>query len=345
MTNNIKVMVVNDSRYMNEFLSDVISSPGIEVTQRAFDGYDAIRKIKRDKPDVILLDLEMPRMDGLSFLEKIMKEEPIPVIVVSSYGQLGSEMIFDALECGAMDFVSLTLEEPQKCNGLRDDLISKIKAAAEINPNLLTAKGYVAKRLRQKATHYDSAQKVVIIGASTGGPRIISQIMENLPSAFAAGLLIVQHMPVTFTKYFAHHLDNKSDLKVKEATSGDNIEQGLALIAPSDSHLVVNKSHKVQLNDGPKRLGARPSINVTMVSASEVYGPNTIGVLLSGMGHDGAFGMKMIKKRGGITMAQDEKTSVVFGMAKAACDLNAVDKLVPIDNLTDAILEAVEKND
>lgn len=344
MTDNIKVMVVDDSRYMNEFLSDVISSPKIEVTHRAFDGYDAIRKIKRDKPDVILLDLEMPHMDGLSFLEKIMKEEPIPVIVVSSYGQLGSEIIFDALECGAVDFVPLTLEEPQKHHGLRDDLISKIKAAAGINPNLLTAKGYVAKRLRQKTTH-DSAQKVVIIGASTGGPRIISQIMANLPSTFAAGLLIVQHMPVMFTRYFAHHLDNKSDLKVKEATTGDNIEQGLALVAPSDSHLVVNKSHKVQLNDGPKRLGARPSINVTMVSASEAYGPNTIGVLLSGMGHDGAFGMKMIKKRGGITIAQDEKTSVIFGMAKAACDLKAVDKLIPTDNLTDAILEAVEKND
>lgn len=337
-------MVVNDSRFITELLSDLITTPKIKVVSKPQDGTQAIRKLKQDKPDVILLDLEMPNMDGLTFLEKIMKDTPIPTIVVSSYANRGAQILFDALEYGAVDFVPIPMEDPEKLVKLKNSLISKIKIAARAKPKLLSHQNTMYKDLSSKPLAMSLAKNVIVIGASTGGPSVVCKIMENLPADLPAGILIVQHMPESFTKHFAEHLDRKSKLKVKEASNGEKIREGYALLAPGDNHLVVNPSFSVALNKGPKRMGIRPSVNMTMVTASEVYRDKTMGVLLSGMGHDGAFGMKIIKKRGGITIAQDEPSSVIFGMARAAQKLDAVDKFVPAEKIAEEIVRTVKSN-
>ncbi len=337
-------MVVNDSRFITELLSDLIATPEIKVVSKPQDGTQAIRKLKQDKPDVILLDLEMPNMDGLTFLEKIMKDTPTPTIVVSSYTNRGSQILFDALEYGAVDFVPIPMEDPEKLVKLKNSLILKIKIAARAKPKLLLHQNTMYKDFSSKRSATSLAKNVVVIGASTGGPGVVCKIIENLPADLPAGILIVQHMPESFTKYFAEHLDRKSKLKVKEASNGEKIREGYALLAPGDNHLVVNPSLSVSLNEGPKRMGVRPSINMTMVTASEVYSDKTVGVLLSGMGHDGAFGMKIIKKRGGFTIAQDESSSIIFGMARAAQKLDAVDKFVPAEKIAEEIVRAVKGN-
>ena len=340
----IKVMVVNDSGYMTELLSDlIISNPMLEVSDRARDGVEALRKLTKCRPDVILLDLEMPNMDGLTFLEKIMTTDPLPVIVVSSYSQRGAQIVFDSLEYGAVDFLPIPQDEPDKILNLKSRLLSKIRIAARINPKPLTQPS-LQKRPSVKVQSGTGgiSSKTIIIGASTGGPRVLSHILSELPSDLPAGLLVVQHMPSSFTPHYADHLNKVCKIVVKEAREGDKIKDGTALLAPGDFHMLVKPSFNVRLSHGPKRLGVRPSVNMTMVTASEVYGSNTIGVLLSGIGHDGAFGMKMIKRRGGTTIAQDEDSSVVFGMAKAACDLDAVDKVLPADKIAQEIIRVME---
>ena len=315
----------------------------LEVSDRARDGVEALRKLTKCRPDVILLDLEMPNMDGLTFLEKIMTTDPLPVIVVSSYSQRGAQVVFDSLEYGAVDFLPIPQDEPDKLRHLKSRLLSKIRLAARINPKPLTQSS-LQKRPSVKVQSGTGgiASKTIIIGASTGGPRVLSHILSELPSDLPAGLLVVQHMPSSFTPHYADHLNKVCKIVVKEAREGDKIKDGTALLAPGDFHMLVKPSFNVRLSHGPKRLGVRPSVNMTMVTASEVYGSNTIGVLLSGIGHDGAFGMKMIKRRGGTTIAQDEDSSVVFGMAKAACDLDAVDKVLPADKIAQEIIRVME---
>lgn len=347
MADKIKVMVVNDSPYMRKFLTDLItSSPKLQVNDTARDGVEALRKLRQNRPNVVLLDLDMPKMDGFTFIEQVMKEEPIPIVVVSSYSEGNAKIVFDSLECGAVDFVPISEQDTGEMRQLQSNLVSKILIAAETKPNLLQS-----NILRSESTTKDqfkadgAASQVVVIGASTGGPRIINDILSQLPSDLPAGVLIVQHMPNGFTAGFAKHLNERSKLKVKEAEDGDIIKEGIALLAPGDYHMLVKPVRCIELNKGPKKLGLRPSVNMSMISASEVYGSNTVGVLLSGMGHDGAFGMKMIKKKGGITIAQDETSSVVFGMAKAAHDLNVVDKVVPAESIAQEIVMAVERHD
>lgn len=335
---------MNDSHFITELLSDLISTNEIKIIHKAQDGSQAIRKLKQEKPDVILLDLEMPNMDGLTFLEKMMRDEPIPTIVVSSYTHRGTQILFDALECGAVDFVTIPMENPEKLEKLKSGLISKIKIAARAKPKFLSCHNTLNKNFSSKQPETSLARKVIVIGASTGGPSVVSQIMTRLPADLRAGVLIVQHMPASFTKYFAMHLNERSKLKVKEASHGEKIKEGTALLAPGDNHLVVKSPFSVSLNKGPKRMGVRPSINMTMITASEVYRDNAVGVLLSGMGQDGAFGMKMIKKRGGSTIAQDESSSVIFGMAKAAQKLDVVDRFVPAENIANEIVRIVENN-
>lgn len=339
-----KVMVVNDSGYMTELLSDLITSnPMLEVSDRARDGVEALRKITKCRPDVVILDLEMPNMDGLTFLEKIMTADPLPVIVVSSYTQRGAQVVFDSLEYGAVDFLPIPQDEPDKLRHLKSRLLSKIRLATKINPRPLKHSP-LPERPSVKVQHGTGgiASKAVIIGASTGGPRVLSHILSELPADLPAGLLVVQHMPSSFTSHYADHLNKACKITVKEANDGDKIKDGSALLAPGDFHMLVKPSFNVRLSHGPKRLGVRPSVNMTMVTASEVYGSNTTGVLLSGIGHDGAFGMKMIKRRGGITLAQDKDSSVVFGMAKAACDLDVVDKVLPADKIAQEIIRVME---
>lgn len=349
----IEVMVVNDSTYMRSLFGDLVSSSGkLHVCDTANDGADALRKIGKSRPDVVLLDLEMPNMDGLSFIEKVMPVNPVPIVLVSSYGQKGASVVFDALEMGAVDFVPIPQDDPEKMRTLKETLASKIEIAAQAKQHLRPT------RARQGATHASSlghasstaarrsharggaggeggegGPAVVVIGASTGGPGVVGEIMSRLPADLPAGVLIVQHMPEGFTKSFAERLNGRSKIPVKEARDGDQIAVGSALVSPGDFHMLVRPSRTVELNKSPRRFGVRPAINMSMVSASQVYGSRTVGVLLTGMGHDGAFGMKMIKRNGGRTIGQDEASSVVFGMAKAAAEMDAVDRLLPVDRI------------
>ena len=326
--NQIKVMIVNDSPYMIELLRDLLSSESnIQVVETARDGLEALRKIKYSMVDVILLDLEMHNMDGLSFIENVMKEKSVNIIIVSSYSKSGTKMILDSLELGAVDFVFMPQDSSDSIKNLKSVLVSKIEIVSRSNPHILVPKAISKLRPAEvKNTATDvMASKVVIIGASTGAPRVITNILHEIPGDIRAGFLIVQHMSKDFTASFAERLDEVSQLRVKLASDNDPIQEGVALLAPGDMHMEVSSSRRIKLNQGPKRFGVRPAVNMTMVSASEAFGANTIGVILSGMGQDGAFGMKMIKKRCGTTLAQDESTSVVYGMARAAKELNAVD--------------------
>ena len=339
----IRVMIVNDSPYLTEIISDMISSEShMTITDKARDGLDALRKLKINRPDVILLDLEMPNMDGFTFIEEIVKGSIIPIIIVSNYSKSGARVILDSLELGAMDFVTIPQEDsPEFLRQFKDSLISKIETAANSNPLVVIPhKISQLRHVQEKKFNSNTvASKLIVIGASTGAPKIITDMMEELPADLQAGILIVQHMPRDFTTTFAQRLDSISKLTVKEAKDGDLIQTGVALLAPGDYHLVVEPTRKVKLNQSPKRFGVRPSANVTMISASEVFGANVIGVILSGMGQDGAFGMKMIKKRQGITLAQDAASSVIYGMAKAAHELHAVDKMIPASKLAQEIIK------
>ena len=346
LKSTINVMIVNDSSYMLEIISDMLSSEQhIVITSKARDGLEALRKLKSQRPDVILLDLEMPNMDGLTFIQEVVKESIIPIIVVSNYSQLGAKLILDSLELGALDFISIPQEDPEFLRKFKNSLISKIEIAAKSNP-LVAIPDKISKlkpNVEKKFSVESVASKVIVVGASTGAPKVITDILTALPNTLPAGVLVVQHMPKDFTTNFAQRLNDVSKLEVREAKEGDVIKNGLVLLAPGDYHMTVGPDKRIKLNQSPKRFGVRPSANVTMVSASEVFGANVIGVLLSGMGQDGAFGMKMIKKRQGITLAQDEATSVVFGMAKAANELNAVDRLVPMNSLATEIEKELEK--
>ena len=345
VSSQINVLIINDSSYMITLLKDLVSTDTIRVYDVARDGIEALRKITLQKPDVILLDLEMPRMDGVTFIEEMVKRGIlIPTILVSSFSQDGAKIVLDALENGAIDFVPISQVNPDGTGQLKDTLISKINIAAKCDPyKLVVEKIGNLKPKRKGIISSQAASVVVTIASSTGGPNIVQTILSGLPADLNAGILIVQHMPKGFTQKFAERLNEASAIQVKEAQEGDLITQGLALVAPGDLHMEVDSNLKIKLVNGPKRFGVRPEANITMISASEHFGANTIGVTLTGMGHDGAFGMKTIKRRGGKTFAQDEKSSVVFGMAKAAVDLNAVDQLLPPEKIADAIIEEVKK--
>ncbi len=341
----INVLIINDSAYMSTLLKDLISSPAIQVCDIARDGIEGLRKIALRKPDVILLDLEMPRMDGVTFIEEMVKKGTlIPTILVSSFSQDGAKIVLDALENGAIDFVPISQVNPDGTNQLKEMLISKITGAAKCDPYKLVIEKIGSLRPKRKGiVSSKAATTVVTIASSTGGPGIVQKILSGFPADIKAGILVVQHMPKGFTQKFAERLDEACEITVREAKEGDLITQGVALVAPGDLHMEVDANLKIKLINGPKRFGVRPAANVTMVSASEFFGANTVGVTLTGMGHDGAFGMKTIKRRGGKTFAQDEKSSVVFGMAKAAVELNAVDQLLPPEKIADAVIEEVNK--
>ncbi len=345
--NQINVMIVNDSPYMIELLRDLLSSENnIKIVETARDGSEALRKARHLNLDVILLDLEMPNMDGLSFIENVMREKTVNIIVVSNYSKSGAKVILDSLELGAVDFMTIPQDNNEVIKNLKSTLVSKIEVVARSNPNILVPKAISKLRpvtLKNNVSD-TAASKVVVIGASTGAPRVITNILEEIPNDVEAGFLIVQHMSKEFITSFAERLNDVSQLHVKQAVENDLIQEGVALLAPGDMHMEVTPSFRIKLNQGPKRFGVRPAVNVTMVSASEVFGANAIGVILSGMGQDGAFGMKMIKKRHGTTLAQNESSSIVFGMAKAANELGAIDKMVNADDLAQEIIKVIKQD-
>jgi two-component system chemotaxis response regulator CheB len=339
-----KVLIVDDSALIRRVLTELLSQdPDIEVVGTASDPYVARDKIKALNPDVLTLDVEMPRMDGLVFLEKLMRGHPMPVVMVSSLTESGCETTLRALELGAVDFVTKPkLDVKRGTIELAQDIINRIKAAAraKIHYRIPNANGTVraSEPLRTGAL-IKSTHKVIAIGASTGGTEAIKEVLVALP-ADAPGVVIVQHMPEKFTQSFAERLDSLCQIQVKEARDGDRILPGHALLAPGNYHMTVTRSganYGVQVFMGERVNHHRPSVDVLFESCARALGGNAVGVILTGMGHDGARGMLEMHRAGAHTVAQDEATSLVFGMPKEAIALGAVDEIMPLSHISSAV--------
>lgn len=345
----IRVLIVDDSALVRQTLSDVLSKdPGIEVIGTASDPYVAAERIAEQIPDVITLDIEMPRMDGLTFLQKIMSQHPIPVIICSSLANDGAQSTIKALEYGAVDIIAKPrLGSKQFLEESREILCQAVKAAAcarlrTPTPNHLVAPKLTADAVLSRATSamIETTEKVVVMGASTGGTEALRSLLEVLPPD-APGIVIVQHMPEVFTRAFAARLDSLCRITVKEAETNDTVLCGRALIAPGNYHLLLKRSgarYYVDVKEGPLVSRHRPSVDVLFRSAARYAGRNAVGVILTGMGDDGARGMLEMKQSGATTIAQDEATSVVFGMPNEAIKRGAVDKILPLPAIAGSIL-------
>ncbi|RPI77999.1 MAG: chemotaxis response regulator protein-glutamate methylesterase [Desulfobacteraceae bacterium] len=348
MAGNIKVLIVDDSAIVRKVLSEELSrEKEIEVVGTAPDPYVARDKIVRLKPDVITLDIEMPRMDGLTFLKKLMRHYPIPVIIVSSLTREGGTLAMEALSLGALEVIS----KPSAAYSVGDmsvQLAEKIRAVAsvnikdrvqqEVNKADAPAKPITASQALSKTTN-----KIIAIGASTGGTEAIKTVLMGMPPN-APGILIVQHMPAKFTTSFAERLDSLCAIHVKEAVDGDSVANGTALIAPGNFHMLLRRSganYYVQVKNGPMVHHQRPSADVLFRSVADYAGANAIGIILTGMGADGAEGMLKMRQAGARTIAQDEQSCVVFGMPKEAIKLGGVEKVVGLSQVTKTSLEMI----
>jgi len=354
----IKVLIVDDSAIVRQTLSTILTEdPDIEVLGVASDPLIAAEKIHIAVPDVITLDVEMPRMDGLTFLQKIMSQHPIPVVVCSSLADEGSETALRALEYGAVEVIQKPrLGAKQYLEESRVRICDAVKAAAHARvrprsiyppevPPKLTADVVLAKAKVGTEAMLRTTERVVVVGASTGGTEALRELLEALPLD-APGMVIVQHMPENFTRAFAQRLDTICRVSVKEAESNDTVLRGRALIAPGNHHLLLKRSgarYYVEVKDGPLVSRHRPSVDVLFRSAARYAGQNAVGVIMTGMGDDGAKGMLEMKEAGAVTIAQDEDSCVVFGMPKKAIELGAVDKVVPLAALAGAILREGNK--
>ncbi len=355
MGKKINVLIVDDSAVVRQTLTDILSSDaGIRVMGAAADPFIAAQKIYNEAPDVITLDVEMPRMDGITFLQKIMSQHPIPVVMCSSLTEEGSESALKALEYGAVDIIAKPrLGTKQFLNESRIRICDAVKAASQaqvrqIKPGTKTLK--VAKKLSADAVipkvkskaMTRTTEKVVIVGASTGGTEAINFFLQSLP-ADTPGIVIVQHMPENFTAAFAKRLDGICAIRVKEASNNDSVIRGRALIAPGNKHLLLKRSgarYYVEVREGPLVNRHRPSVDVLFRSAARYGGSNCIGVIMTGMGDDGAKGMLEMKEGGAYTIAQDEKSCVVFGMPKEAIKTGGVDKILPLNSIPSEVLRA-----
>ncbi len=348
-TPKIRVLIVDDSAVVRQTLKEVLSSdPEIEVIATAGDPFVAAERISEQVPDVITLDIEMPRMDGLTFLKKIMSQHPIPVVICSSLAEEGALSTLKALEYGAVEIIAKPrLGTRQFLEDSRVTLCEAVKAAAaarlhSLGPSHTVEPKLTADAILSPATRAmaETTEKVVVIGASTGGTEALKTLLEALP-ADSPGIVIVQHMPELFTRAFANRLDGLCSITVKEAETNDTVIRGRALIAPGNHHLLLKRSgarYYVEIKDGPLVCRHRPSVDVLFRSAARYAGQNAVGVILTGMGDDGARGMLEIKQAGAVTIAQDEATCVVFGMPKEAIKLGAVDKILPLHTVAGAVL-------
>jgi two-component system chemotaxis response regulator CheB len=345
----IRVLIVDDSAVVRQTLKEILSAdPEIEVIATAGDPFVAAERIREEVPDVITLDIEMPRMDGLTFLKKIMSQHPIPVVICSSLADEGTQSAFKALEYGAVDIITKPkMGTKQFIEEASVTICGAVKAAAQATLRPLRASQTVEPKLTADAilapassAMVETTEKIVAIGASTGGTEALKALLEALP-ADTPGIVIVQHMPELFTRAFADRLDSLCAITVKEAETNDSVIRGRALIAPGNHHMLLKRSgarYYVEIKDGPLVCRHRPSVDVLFRSASRYAGSNAVGVILTGMGDDGARGMLEMKQAGAKTIAQDEATSVVFGMPKEAIKLGGIDKVLPLQNIAETML-------
>lgn len=346
----IKVLIVDDSAVVRQTLAEILSSdPRIEVMASAADPFIAAERIRCELPDVITLDVEMPRMDGITFLQKIMSQHPIPVVMCSSLTEERSETALKALEYGAVEIIQKPrlgvkqfLEESKVliCDVVKAASLARlqpIRISKQIAPKL-TADAVLAKPSAKAMIR--TTEKVVVVGASTGGTEALRVFLEDMPLD-SPGIVIVQHMPENFTRSFAARLDTLCRISVKEAENNDTVIPGRALIAPGNRHMLLKRSgarYFVEIKDGPLVSRHRPSVDVLFRSAARYAGKNAVGVIMTGMGDDGAKGLFEMKEAGAVTIAQDEATCVVFGMPKEAIKLGAVDKILPLGDITPAVI-------
>ncbi len=347
----LKILVVDDSAVVRQTLSAILSSaPDIEEVVTAQDPYVAASRLKTFVPDVITLDVEMPRMDGLSFLKKLMSQHPIPVVMCSSLTETNSETALRAMEYGAVDIIQkprmgtkqfldesavLICDAVRAAAGVHVKRVRPSKSRdvqAKLNADVMLAKAS-SKAMVQ------TTETVVVVGASTGGTEALRVFVEMLPGDFP-GVIIVQHMPEHFTTSFAERLNSLSNMTVKEATDGDTVLPGRVLLAPGNKHMLLQRSgarYYVQIKDGPLVSRHRPSVDVLFRSAARYAGGNAVGVIMTGMGDDGAKGMLEMKEAGSSTIAQDEKSCVVFGMPKVAIELGGVDHILPLEQIAQKV--------
>lgn len=355
----IRVLVVDDSAFMRKAISIMIGDdPQIEVIGTASNGEEGVEKVMALAPDLVTMDIEMPRMDGLTALRKIMADKPTPVMMVSSLTTDGAQATLDALELGAVDFIPKQMSYVSlDIVRIKLDLIEKIKYINSHKHTLMSR--FRSNRARPAAEQDQKTSKpkpaptrvvtmpaasktpkkplrVVALGTSTGGPPALQAVIPNLPKNFPVPVLVVQHMPPTFTKSLANRLNGLSELSVKEAENGERIEAGMVYIAPGDRHMTLEKrgvNHYIRLSTEPSDTLYKPSVDVMMNSVVEFYGGTTLGVIMTGMGHDGLEGLKKIKAKGGIIIAQDEASCVVYGMPRAAVEAGITDRIAPVDHI------------
>lgn len=348
METNIKVLVVDDSAIVRKVLSEELSRErGIEIVGTAPDPYVARDKIVRLKPDVITLDIEMPRMDGLTFLKKLMRFYPLPVIIVSSLTKKGGKLAMDALSMGALEVIS----KPSAAYSVGDmsvQLADKIRAVAHVHVQAREQSKRPAEEeaapVRPLKALAATTNKIIAIGASTGGTEAIKTVLMGMPHN-SPGILIVQHMPAKFTTSFAERLDGICAIKVKEAEDGDSVSNGRALIAPGNYHMLLRRSgarYYVVVKNGPMVHHQRPSADVLFKSVADYAGVNALGIILTGMGADGAEGLLKMREAGARTIAQDEKSCVVYGMPKEAVKLGAAEKIVDLNLIAKTSLDMID---
>jgi len=357
----VRVLIVDDSASVRQTLADILGSdPAIEVVGTAADPYVAARRIQHEVPDVITLDVEMPRMDGITFLRKLMAQHPVPVVMCSTLTEEGSATLLEALEAGAVDVIlKPRVDTKQFLTESSVRICEAVKAAAHANlsrlpsvrarartgvhqpPEKLSADVMLPSPVPGRAMAR-TTETVVCIGASTGGTESLKEVLEALPTD-CPGIVIVQHMPEKFTAAFARRLDGLCQVEVKEAEDGDTVLRGRVLIAPGNRHTLLQRSgarYYVSVKDGPLVSRHRPSVDVLFRSAAQYAGANAAGIIMTGMGDDGAHGLLEMKNAGAATVAQDEATSVVFGMPREAIELGAAEKVMPLDRIAAYIVQA-----
>jgi len=335
----IRVLVIDDSAFVRRAVERMlIAAEDIEVVGTAADGEEGLRKARELRPDVVTLDIKMPRLGGLETLERLMQEQPLPVLLMSTLTQEGAEVTLRGLELGAMDFVDKSSVQPMSMLSLADELVAKIRAMGGARVRVRP------QPPRPQAEAGAERAELVVIAASTGGPTALQQVLSGLPAGFPAAVFVVQHIPRGFTKSLAERLDARSAIPVREAHDGDTVVPGGVLIAPAGIHSrLVRRGADVAvaLDEEPRDALHRPSADVLMVSAAEVYGARVIGVVLTGMGSDGTEGLRAIQASGGRTLAESEDTCVIYGMPKAALEAGVVERAAPLDRMAGEILAAV----
>ena len=340
------VLIADDSAFMRTALTRMIESdPHLRVVGTAQNGLELLAKIPALNPDVITLDIEMPRLNGLETLKRIMSESPRPVIMVSSLTQEGADATLEALALGAFDYVPKQLSYASlDIVKIREDLVAKIKAAADSRRRKPMAR-VVARANSTPATLYRGAPSIIAMGTSTGGPRALQEILPMLPADLPVGVVIVQHMPRGFTGPFANRLNGLCQVSVREAKHGDLVEPGIVLIAPAGQQLTVSKRTPLQgivyLGSQPDNTPHIPSVDVMMSSVADSFGSLSMGIIMTGMGSDGCDGMKAIASKSGITVGQDEATCTVYGMPKSCADAGSLQRVVPLREIPAQILQAL----